>query len=795
MLVVGPGIVTGSQNWPKEVREVIPGAEPRVIEAAARPLPKPAKIVDWLKAIDVTLADETAYEGRSHRQAFREIVAEANRQGQLLGPKSSAMRLALWHTLRRGEKQPPRKREGAEKPNLLDARVGGMAWLGLGPLARDKAHSDEMQRRYTLAQFIGEYQSRQLPAKSVAILSYETAKLGSGRVPAMTTRKVLRVTRDGDGNEHREIITVCTCPHCGKIVAEEYDEAGNPQWGDIITPSRAKQFIGTRRQYCQSTAPKWAWNSDSGQHEWLEQDPNGKPYVCGSPLFEYTELRRESVARYVQRKARGFFPMLVADETHEAAAQSTGNGWALAVLAGEASYTLGLSGTLFKGTSTSIFWLMYRLSALVRQEFSFHGGMAWASKYGLLRHTFYVTNPEKVLEDGAYTGQKFLDRVDERPGILPAIMQVSLPKIVFGSLKDIGLPLPPYGEEVVWLKMTDPMADQYHDLADGSLMGKPYPPNSLYRWAIDELKDGTKGALSVWLVNALGRVNTMFRDDEVWFNRRVAGQGKYAIRVPELVMKLPVLIDGFISPKETWLASRCQAERAEGRKTIIFIRQTGERDIQPHLAKVLQEAGLRVGVMTPSIEPRRRVEWIEKQAPKIDVLLTNPKLVRVGLNLRMFSTAVFQEIEYSLPVMWQAMRRVYRPGAPLPIRVLFPTYENTLEEHAINLMGQKMTAAQLFFGDEVASALCGEDDGDFLNDLILSVLKQEQLERVSSIFATQNDMTASPSGSPTAISPRIAPLSANLFNEWLAARQTAQAVRRNGRAQPKLVQPGQMSLF
>ena len=48
--------------------------------------------------------------------------------------------------------------------------------------------------------FIEEYQTRQLPAKSVAILSYETAKLGSGRVPAMTTRKVLRITPDGDEN-------------------------------------------------------------------------------------------------------------------------------------------------------------------------------------------------------------------------------------------------------------------------------------------------------------------------------------------------------------------------------------------------------------------------------------------------------------------------------------------------------------------------------------------------------------------------------------------------------------------
>ena len=45
------------------------------------------------------------------------------------------------------------------------------------------------------------------------------------------------------------------------------------------------------------------------------------------------------------------------------------------------------------------------------------------------------------------------------------------------------------------------------------------------------------------------------------------------------------------------------------------------------------------------------------------------------------------------------MRLVYRPGAPLPVRILFPAYENTLEERALSLIGQKMKATSLFYGD------------------------------------------------------------------------------------------------
>ena len=161
------------------------------------------------------------------------------------------------------------------------------------------------------------------------------------------------------------------------------------------------------------------------------------------------------------------------------------------------------------------------------------------------------------MEDGSYTGQKFLSRVDERPGILPAIIRVGLPKIAFASLQDIGLPLPPYNEEVVWLQMSNGMADQYHDQADGSMIGKPYPPASLYNWASDEMKEGTanakhsSGAISVWLTTALNRVNSMFHDEEVWFNRRIEGKGKYALRHPELVTTLDAIGDATISPERS----------------------------------------------------------------------------------------------------------------------------------------------------------------------------------------------------------------------------------------------------
>jgi hypothetical protein len=681
VLVVGPGMVTGEENWPKEVREVIPGATARVVEIAARPLPKPARLKDWAKALGISL-DDNRFTGLPARSAWLEILDAAQQREIFL---SQELRLALLRTLQQAERELPLAKAGEEEQpgwSLLEARIGGFLWLDAGDPAshsgkaipRDPAHAAETRRRYSLVQFLHEYRLGALPEKSIAVLSFETAKLGPGRLPAMPTRRMRAYVYE-DGAMQKKIIEVCTCPGCGQVVSEEYGEQGQPQAGVMITPGkRAEQFVGARRRFCQAPLTRWVWDTESGKHELQAQDPDGRYSLCGTPLFSYSGLRREAAARYLQRKARKAFPLVLIDELHEGKAKGTGNGWALTVLTNAARWSLGLTGTLFSGYSTDIFWLMYRLSGQVRQEFGFHDEGRWVKKVGLRRFTFYVTNPQAVQEDGSYTGRQYLNRVDEKPGILPAIIRYGLPNIVFGSLQDVDLPLPPYREEMAWLELSPEMQLQY-DLADGSGFDSPLH-GSLYEWAIGEMKEGTKGALSVWLTTALNRPDAMFRDETVTFNRRIAGKGKYALRQEEEVMELPAVEE--LSPKDLWLAERCLAERREGRKVLVFVRQTGKRDVQPHVARVLQDHGLRVDVLSPAINPRGRVTWIQKHAPAIDVLLTNARLVKVGLNLRMFSTAIFYEIEWSLAILWQAMRRVYRPSASLPVQVIFPAYAGTL---------------------------------------------------------------------------------------------------------------------
>ena len=75
-------------------------------------------------------------------------------------------------------------------------------------------------------------------------------------------------------------------------------------------------------------------------------------------------------------------------------------------------------------------------------------------------------------------------------------------------------------------------------------------------------EDG-KGAISVWLNTALNRPDAMFRWEQVWFNRRLSGKGKYALRRKEPVAEFdPIgrpkhnkeLPASELLPKELWWA-------------------------------------------------------------------------------------------------------------------------------------------------------------------------------------------------------------------------------------------------
>ncbi len=463
---------------------------------------------------------------------------------------------------------------------------------------------------------------------------------------------------------------------------------------------------------------------------------------------------------------------------HEFKSKSSDRGIAFHQLVGATKYTLTLTGTFFGGKSTSIFWLLHRLNASVRKDFAFNDEKRWARLYGVLEMT---RHSKRAIEDGdedGFTGnRRYQNQAKEQPGISPAIVNRLLDTTVFLSLKDLGLALPHYAEEVVTLAMTDEQGGQYRSMAK----------------KLRDLAIKNRRYLSTWLQWTLARPNSAFRDEVVEIDE-INRKGEFVRR--KQLLELPAVVDDETMPKESWLVDFCRSERQQGRKVLIYLRQTGTRDIQDRILKILRDGGVRAEVLTSGINPRKREEWIAKRVFGLDALVVNPKLVATGLDLIAFSSVVFLEIEYSLYVLWQSLRRVWRLGQTKPVKAVFSVYNDTMEARALALIGAKMKAAQLLYGDNVGGAIVPEEDGDILMKLAREALESADLPDLQSLFADDVIVSNSPLGCPTAPSaPLPVPDIPNVvsWSDWMT--QKGIAGRSVSRQRSKQATQNQASLF
>ena len=150
-------------------------------------------------------------------------------------------------------------------------------------------------------------------------------------------------------------------------------------------------------------------------------------------------------------------------------------------------------------------------------------------------------------------------------------------------------------------------------------------------------------------------------------------------------------------------------------------------------------------------------------------------------------------MQYSPYVLWQACRRVWRLGQTRPVKAFYLAYEGTLEEKAYALIGQKIKAAQLLYGDEVSSALV-EDAGDAsLVMALVEAIKEGdaglQIGRGAQLFGdTEHVVTESVVGSPVI-------RSMSVFEKWMLERGlTYEDVRPTHKRKGRTPPPGKMRL-
>jgi hypothetical protein len=152
-------------------------------------------------------------------------------------------------------------------------------------------------------------------------------------------------------------------------------------------------------------------------------------------------------------------------------------------------------------------------------------------------------------------------------------------------------------------------------------------------------------------------------------------------------------------PKEEELMSIIKRELAAKRKVLVYIQNSDQTDISPRLVKMMEEERISVKVLrSGDTEGRARIidNWVKDG---MDVLITNPKKVEVGMDLLDFPTIIFYQIPLSTYTLRQASRRSWRIPQTRPVKVYFLAYSGTMQTRLMQLMADKLTTSLAIEGE------------------------------------------------------------------------------------------------
>jgi DNA-directed RNA polymerase subunit RPC12/RpoP len=418
---------------------------------------------------------------------------------------------------------------------------------------------------------------------------------------------------------------------------------------------------------------------------------------CDAPLFQWERDRYGNAKMpfdiYVRDQAPDFFKLFIVDEVHRMKGQTTTRGEGFGRMSHVIGDTLTLTGTFFGGVASSIFYLLLRSTPqLLADGWDADDQRRWIATYGRLQKTYRSNSGSSSLNARDWVQQN----VKELAGISPTVFKYIFPTMIFRTMADLGVVLPDFNDEIVRLKMTDKQASDYR-----------YVKN----WTWSLVQEYGTPAVANWFQWILSRPNSAFRDETVRYKKTGQSTDVEAVINP----------DEALLPKEQWLVEHCQAELAKGRRVLVYIRQTGTRNIRPRIEQLLRDVGIEAVQLPDSVSTDKREAWLLENQP--DVLIVNPRRVAVGLDLVMYQDAVFYEIEYSLAVLWQAVRRVWRLGQHREVNAHYLVYTGTMEEAGLAWIGKKKAAAQRMMGSSLAGALVDDSEDYGLMPALMAAME------------------------------------------------------------------------
>ena len=413
----------------------------------------------------------------------------------------------------------------------------------------------------------------------------------------------------------------------------------------------------------------------------IEQDPDGFYPVRGAQ-------RRYPLSTYIKKKLHGKISGFLCDELHEYNNDS-GQGDAMAELYGASKLFAGMTATLINGYSSGIFHLLYRIvpGLMLKDGKQYSSPGEFDAEYGVVENT-YETRDAEYNSNRRASKRKTKSR--QLPGVSPLVFsRFLLEYTAFLSLSDMGKELPSYEEIPIALEMPIDVRDAYKE-AERALQ-------SILR---SDRKAAQK-ILSTYL-NLL----TVYPDqpyDQPEVIHPITGN---AIVAPKDCGDFSRLL-----PKEKETLEIVQRKVANGERELIYTSWT-RTDSQQKLLKLMRENGYRAEILTPQIATEKREEWVDKRVKNgLQVLITNPRCVKTGLDLNAFTTIIFYSMGYNLFTLRQASRRSWRINQTAPkVEVYMLYYTDTMQAKAMKLMASKLAVAGIIEGTFSEEGLAAMSD-------------------------------------------------------------------------------------
>lgn len=561
---------------------------------------------------------------------------------------------------------------------------------------------------------------------------------------------------DDSGNTYKELVILPAyrCPSCSTAIFRDKETKKGKKTSERELAST--EWLDKNHRYCEACGtPLWTDDRRFG----VRTDESGnrietpmwaatEPYVLNE-----TRVPRMAVSDYLKRITRHRIALYICDEVHEGKNLGTGANDTIMTLMNMARKAIGLTGTLYSGMSSSVYALSYPINPTVRAMFPVSrrkratqikhiytmadgttrtaivgtgldrqlsdlldgtvetsiGGkrviplkreddkprsvstetinvdgkaewpiLAWAWAMGAIKGTVEVTQEAAGdMGSGKMIDASDMKNISEAPGISPSLVKLLLPNTVFIGMLDIKPDMVPIHEMPHGTAMTPKIQISYDKLV-ASLKAKLFGGRGV-----------SKSAVWKYLLEQTQFINAPWRHAE--FNLQTG------------VAFFPYSIDDTY-PKEKALLDLLRAEFAEGRGVVICLNQTDTTDIGTRLIQKMKMEfpGKKFHYMRDE-NPKGRPDLVRKLAEDgIDVIVTNPVKIAVGMDLTEWPTAVFMEQTWSLQIFDQVKRRAWSFRQEQDVCIVMMYATNTLEANIIQALSEKGAAANLLYGIENA---------------------------------------------------------------------------------------------